>query len=61
VLSALVAAVKCRSVLHHSAVLFFWPSGIMDCMLFTFENIPAYALPGVSRVASLIDIGQQPK
>jgi len=29
-------------------------------MLFTFENIPAYALPGGSRVASLIDIDEQP-
>ena len=27
--------VKCRPILHH---LFFWSSGIMDCLLFTFEN-----------------------
>ena len=23
--------------LHHRVVIFFWSSGIMDCMLFTFE------------------------
>ena len=38
--SARVAAVKCRPVLHHCVVLFFWSSGIMECtcMLLTFEN-----------------------
>ena len=29
---------KCRLVLHHCVVIFFWSSGIMDCMLFTFEE-----------------------
>jgi len=40
VFSACVAAVKCRPVLHHCVVIFFWSSGIMECtcMLFTFEN-----------------------
>jgi len=28
---------KCRSVLHHCVVIFFWFSGIKDCMLITFE------------------------
>jgi len=38
--SACVAAVKSRPVLHHCVVRFFWSSGIMECtcMLFTFEN-----------------------
>jgi len=34
VLSAYVAAVKYRPVLHHCVVIFFWSSGIMDTMLF---------------------------
>jgi len=40
VLSACVAAVKSRPVLHHCVVIFFWSSGIMECtcMVFTFEN-----------------------
>jgi len=40
VLSACVAAVKSRPVLHHCVVIFFWSSGIIKCtcMLFTFEN-----------------------
>jgi len=35
-----VAAVKSRLVLHHCVVIFFWSSGIMECIctLFTFEN-----------------------
>jgi len=33
-----IFVVKCRPVIHHCAVLFFWSSGVMDCMLFTFEN-----------------------
>ena len=35
-----MAAAKSRPVLHHCVVIFFWPSGIMECtcMLFTFEN-----------------------
>jgi len=38
--SICVAAAKSRPVLHHCVVIFFWPSGIMECtcMLFTFEN-----------------------
>jgi len=27
-----MAAVKCRPVLHHCVVIFFWSSGIIDCM-----------------------------
>jgi len=38
VFSACVATVKCRRALHHDVLFFFWPSGIMDCMLFIFEN-----------------------
>ena len=40
VLSACVAAVESRPVLHHCVVICFWSSGIMECtcMLFTFEN-----------------------
>ena len=38
VLSVWVAAVKCRPVLHHNSVVIFFWSGIMDCMLFTFQN-----------------------
>jgi len=37
VLSACVAAVKCRPVLHHCVVIFFWSSGTIDC-LFIFEK-----------------------
>ena len=38
VLSACVAAVQCRPVIHNWETLFFFSSGIMDCMLLTFEN-----------------------
>ena len=27
-----------RTVLHHCEVIFFWSSGIMECVLITFEN-----------------------
>ena len=39
-MSACVAVVKSRPVLHHCVVIFFWSSWIMacTCMLFTFEN-----------------------
>jgi len=39
----------------------FWSSGIMDCMLFTFENrIPLMRyLGGVSGVASFITADEQ--
>ena len=36
--SACVVAVKCRLVLHYCIVIYFWSSGIMGCLLFTFEN-----------------------
>jgi len=37
VFSACVVAVKCRPVLHHCVVIFFWSSEIMDCMLLIFK------------------------
>jgi len=37
------AGVKYRPVLHLFVVICFWSSGIMDCMLLTFEN-SAHAL-----------------
>jgi len=45
-----VAAIKGRPVLHHSVVIFFWSSGIMECtcLLFTFENGFPFMLGGVS-------------
>jgi len=58
VLSACVAAVKCRPVLHHCVVIFFWSSGTIDC-LFTFENGVSLALGGVSGVASFITTDEQ--
>jgi len=38
VFSACVAAVKCRPLLHHCVVIFFWSSGNIDCMLFTCKH-----------------------
>jgi len=32
VLSSCVTAVKCRPILYHSVVIFFWSSGTIDCM-----------------------------
>jgi len=32
VFSACLTALKCRPVLHHCVDIFFWSSGIMDCM-----------------------------
>jgi len=54
VFSACVAAVKCRPVLHHCVVIFFRSSGVMDSMLFTFENRVRSCSRGVSGVASFI-------
>jgi len=50
VLSAYVAPVKCRPVLHHCVVIYFWSSGFMECMLFTFENRVPLMRKGVSVV-----------
>ena len=36
--TACVAAVKSRPVLHHCVVILFWSSGIMECMIYTFQN-----------------------
>ena len=33
-----MAAAKCRPVLNHCVVIFFWSLGIMACMLLTFEE-----------------------
>jgi len=38
VATQLLAAVKCCHVLLYCVVIFFWSSGILDCMLNTFEN-----------------------
>ena len=38
VFSACEAVVKCRPFFHHCVVIFVWSSGILECMLFTFEN-----------------------
>ena len=53
--SACVAAVKCRPVLHHCVVMFFWSSGIMYCMLLTFEN----RIPLMRQGASFITADEQ--
>ena len=43
--SACVAAVKCRPVLHHCVVIFFWSSGIIDCMfVYIWKWSSAHAL-----------------
>ena len=45
VLSACVAAVKCRPVLHHCVVTFFRSSGIIDCMfVYIWKWSSAYRL-----------------
>jgi len=54
-----VAAVQCFPVLHHCVDIFFWSSGIMDCMLLTFGKSSAHALLGVSGVASFITTDEQ--
>jgi len=36
--SLIVAAGKCRHVLHYFVGIYFWSAGIIDCTLFTFEN-----------------------
>ena len=46
--SACVAPVKCRPVLHHCVVIFFWSLRIMGCMLFTFEKWRFSYAPGAS-------------
>jgi len=56
-----VAAVKCRTVIYHCVVIFFWSSRIIDWMLFILENrVPLMnALGGVSSVASFITMDGQ--
>ena len=60
VLSACMTAVKCRPVLHHCVVIFFWSSEIIDCMfVFIWKWSSGYALGGVSGVASFITTDEQ--
>ena len=33
-----MAAVECRPVFYYYVVIFLWSSGIMDCVLFTFDR-----------------------
>jgi len=41
VFSACVAAVKYRPVLHYCLVIFYWSSGVIDYMFFTFgKRVP---------------------
>jgi len=40
--------------LHHCVVIFFWSSGIIDCMLLTFENYFARVLGCVIGLACFI-------
>jgi len=42
-------------VLHHCVVIFFWSSGIMDCL----QLSSAHALGGVSGVAPFITTEEQ--
>ena len=45
ILSACVTAVKYRPVLHHCVVIFFWSSGIIDCMfVYIWKLSSAHAL-----------------
>jgi len=54
VFRASVVAVKCRTVLHvhHCVVMFWWSSGNIDCLLFTFEKKVRYWASGVNGMAS---------
>ena len=60
-LSACVAAVKCRHVLHHFVVIFFsGPKGSLNVCLFAFKKWnSAHELEGVSGVASFITTDEQ--
>ena len=55
---ACVAAVKCRPILLHCVVIFFWSSGAMACMLFIFEN-KSSTQGGDSGMASFITSDEQ--
>jgi len=41
-------------------VILFWSSGIMDCMMFRFEN-STHAVGGIISVAYFITIDEQPQ
>jgi len=47
-LSSCVGDLKCRPMLHRCVVIFFWSSGIMDCMLIWFTKSFAHTLNGRS-------------
>jgi len=60
VLCACVAAVKCRPVLHHCVVIFFWSAGIIECLFVCIWKWSfAHGLKGVSGVASFITSDEQ--
>jgi len=46
----IVAVVKSRPVLHYCVVIYFWSSGIVDCMLSTLQNIVPLMRYGTSVV-----------
>jgi len=49
-----------RKSLSHMQEIVFWSSGIMDYMLFTFENrVPLTRYAGVSGVATFITTDEQ--
>jgi len=58
VFSAFMTAVQCRPVLN-CVVIYFRSSGIMDGMLYTFENRVPLMLRSVGGVASFINIDGQ--
>ena len=59
-LSSCVGGFKCRPTLHRCVVIFFWSSGIRNCMLIWFTKSFAYTLNGVQCVISLSVIDGQP-
>ena len=60
--SCLVLVWRLRPVLHYCIVIYFWSSGIRDCILFTLiwkRKISTYALGSVSYVTYFIIIYEQ--
>ena len=58
-LSSCVGAFKCHPTLHRCVVIFFWSTGIMNCMLIWFTKSFAHTLNGVGGVTSLNAIDGQ--